>query len=215
MSQRLGSAAVGVDAKTVNRWLTGRIPHRRTRLAVARILDDAETDLWPQARPDLQAGAPATAEVLGAYAHRADVPHELWTSLLLNATEKIDILGYAYLFVLELLPDAADIIGTKCRMGAQVRFVFADPDCSHVLEGDALLSGRIRNALNMLGPLAATIFRFDNQMIVTPISRAGSRLSAPGSASQAALSARYLRVVRRRGRTGLGDRHPLPARSCR
>ena len=50
MSQRLRSAllrknldvaglaaAVGVDAKTVTRWLSGRIPRQRTRLAVADV----------------------------------------------------------------------------------------------------------------------------------------------------------------------------------
>ena len=74
------AAAVGVDVKTVNRWLTGRIPHQRTRLAVADALGETEADLWPQARPDHAPGAEATAEVVGAYAHRADIPHHLWTS---------------------------------------------------------------------------------------------------------------------------------------
>lgn len=66
---------------------------------------------------------------------------------------------------------------------------FADPDCAHVAERDALeqlngsLPGRIRNALSYLGDLADrdhvtiglhqvhlynSIFRFDDQMIVTP-----------------------------------------------
>lgn len=202
MSQRLESAMlraeldsamlaqrVGVDVKTVNRWLAGRIPHRRTRLAVAEVLNESETTLWPQTRPDLTAGAPATAEVLSAYAHRADIPNDLWTSLLLGATERIDIIGYAYPFVLELLPNAADIIAGKCRSGVRVRLGFADPDCDHVAERDNLeqmhgtLPGRIRNALSMLGQLTATpgcqiglhtthlynsVFRFDDRMIVTP-----------------------------------------------
>ncbi|WP_280382459.1 helix-turn-helix transcriptional regulator [Nocardia wallacei] len=202
MSQRLRSAmlraqlgsdtlaaAVGVDVKTVNRWLAGRVPHRRTRSAVAELLGESEENLWPQTRPDLTAGAPATAEVLGAYGHRADIPNGLWTSLLLGATDRIDLIGYAYPFVLELLPDATQIIGVKCRSGAVVRMAFADPDCAHVAERDDLeqmqgmLSGRVRNALSMLGPLTTTpgcriglhsvhlynsVFRFDDQMIVTP-----------------------------------------------
>ncbi len=183
------AAAVGVDAKTVNRWLAGRVPHRRTRAEVARILHEPEDALWPQTRPDQTAGAPATAEVVGAYAHRADIPNELWTQLLLKATDQIDIIGYAYPFVLELLPNASDLIGEKCRAGARVRLAFADPDCDHVRERDSLeqmhgtLPGRIRNALSMLGDLADTsgcsiglhgthlynsVFRFDDQMLVTP-----------------------------------------------
>ncbi len=183
------AAAVGVDVKTVNRWLGGRVPHRRTRLEVARVLNESEYTLWPQSRTDLGVGAPATAEVLGAYAHRADIPNDLWTSLLLGAKDRIDIVGYAYPFVFELLPDAADIVAAKCRNGTRVRLAFADPDCAHVAERDALeqmngtLAGRIRNALSMLGALADTsgceiglhsvhlynsVFRFDDQMIVTP-----------------------------------------------
>ncbi|WP_405137606.1 hypothetical protein [Nocardia sp. NBC_01388] len=119
----------------------------------------------------------------------SDMPNELWISLLLKATEQIDLVGYAYPFVLELLPNAADIIAAKCRDGARVRLAFADPDCTHVIERDNLeqmhgtLPGRIRNALSMLGQLRATpgcaiglhtmhlynsVFRFDDQMIVTP-----------------------------------------------
>src|SRR5262249_49850781 len=40
-------------------------------LAVAELLGENEADLWPQARPDLAPGAESTAEVVGAYAHRA------------------------------------------------------------------------------------------------------------------------------------------------
>ncbi|WP_194816119.1 helix-turn-helix transcriptional regulator [Nocardia sp. XZ_19_385] len=202
MSQRLESAmlraqldsamlatAVGVDVKTVNRWLAGRVPHRRTRLDVARVLNESEESLWPQVRPDLGAGSPATAEVVNAYAHRADIPNDLWVSLMLGASDQIDIVGYAYPFVFELLPDAAKIIAQKCQSGARVRLAFAEPDCAHVAERDTLeqmngtLRGRIRNALSMLGQLDSTpgcriglhtvhlynsVFRFDDQMIVTP-----------------------------------------------
>ncbi|MEU7139340.1 XRE family transcriptional regulator [Nocardia sp. NPDC046473] len=202
MTQRLESAmvragfdsarlatAVKVDVKTVNRWLAGRVPHRRTRLEVALVLGETEESLWPSARPDIQAGAPATAEVLGAYAHRADIPNDLWVSLMHKATERIDIIGYAYPFVFELLPNASELIAAKCSAGAVVRLGFADPDCPHVIERDVLeqmggtLPGRIRNALSMLGPLAETpgctvglhtthlynsVFRFDSEMIVTP-----------------------------------------------
>ncbi|MFD8249477.1 XRE family transcriptional regulator [Nocardia sp. NPDC059691] len=183
------AAIASVDVKTVNRWLAGRVPHRRTRIQIAEALQETEETLWPVARPDLQSGAPATAEVISAFAHRADIPNDLWTSLLNRATERIDIIGYAYPFVFELLPRAAEIIAAKCRSGCEVRLGFADPDCAHVLERDALeqmggtLRGRIRNALSMLGPLADTpgctvglhtthlynsVFRFDSEMIVTP-----------------------------------------------
>ncbi|WP_433223949.1 XRE family transcriptional regulator [Dactylosporangium sp. CS-047395] len=183
------AAQVGVDAKTVDRWLSGRVPHRRSRLAVAECLGEEEGALWPAARPDQAAGAPALSEVVGAYAHRADVPHDLWVALLAGARQRIDLLGYAYPFVLELRPDAGRLIATKAAQGVAVRMGFADPDCAHVAERDALeqlngsLPGRIRNALSFLGDLVdvdnisiglhqvhlySSIFRFDDQMIVTP-----------------------------------------------
>ncbi|MFC4046881.1 XRE family transcriptional regulator [Dactylosporangium siamense] len=183
------AAAVGVDTKTVDRWISGRTPHRRSRLAVAEALGEEEATLWPSARPDQAAGAPAISEVVGAYAHRADIPQDLWVSLLSGARERIDLLGYAYPFVLELMPDAARRIATKATGGVSVRMAFADPDCAHVLERDALeqlngsLPGRIRNALSYLDNLTSmdnvtiglhqihlynAIYRFDDQMIVTP-----------------------------------------------
>jgi Domain of unknown function (DUF5919) len=183
------AAAVGVDTKTVDRWIGGRTPHRRSRLAVAEALGEDEATLWPSARPDQGAGAPSISEVVGAYAHRADIPQDLWVSLLSGARERIDMLGYAYPFVLELMPDAARRIAAKAATGVSVRMAFADPDCAHVAERDTLeqlngsLAGRIRNALSYLGDLTAinnvtislhqihlynSIFRFDDQMIVTP-----------------------------------------------
>lgn len=202
MSQRLRSAllrknldvaglaeAVGVDTKTVTRWLSGRIPRQRTRLAVADVLGETETDLWPQTRPDQAPGAESTAEVVGAWAHRADVPQHLWTSLLANATSRIDLLGYAYPFIFELVPDSMQRLADKAAAGARIRLAFADPDCSHVAERDALeqiggtLPGRIRIALNFCDPLHDVagaeiglhavhlynaVYRFDSQMIVTP-----------------------------------------------
>jgi hypothetical protein len=181
--------AVGVDVKTVNRWLAGRIPHQRTRLAVAAALAEDEGVLWPEVRPDLAPGSEATGEVVAAYAHRADIPQAVWTSLLAGASERIDLLGYAYPFIAELLPDAVARIADKASNGTKVRMAFCDPDCTHVAERDALeqiggtLPGRIRNALNFLQPLHGhpgvkiglhtvhlynSIFRFDHQMIITP-----------------------------------------------
>lgn len=132
------AAAVGVDVKTVTRWLAGRVPHQRTRLAVADALGETEADLWPQTRPDQAPGAEATAEVVAAYAHRADIPHHVWAALLTGATKRIDLLGYAYPFLLELLPNTMQIITDKAANGTRVRLAFADPDCPHVAERDAL-----------------------------------------------------------------------------
>ncbi|NUT18749.1 MAG: XRE family transcriptional regulator [Hamadaea sp.] len=183
------ASAVSVDVKTVNRWLAGRVPHQRTRIAVAVVLGESEADLWPQSRPDLAPGGNVLGEVVGAYAHRADIPQALWATLLSGAGDRVDLLGYAYPFIVETMPEAVPLLTAKCQAGMRLRMAFADPDCAHVAERDQLeqmggtLPGRIRNALNFFGPLLDVsgvqvglhtvhlynaVFRFDTQMIVTP-----------------------------------------------
>lgn len=181
--------AAGVDAKTVSRWLGGRIPHRRSRILIAQRLGEEESTLWPFARPDQAPGGPATAEVLAAWAHRADISTALWVALLDGARERVDLLGYAYPFLFELTPQATSMLAEKCQQGLRLRVAVADPDCPHVVERDSLeqlggtLAGRIRLTLMWLQELANTpnaavgvhsvhlynsVFRFDDQMIVTP-----------------------------------------------
>lgn len=180
---------IGVDGKTIDRWIGGRVPHRRNRLAVADALGEEEAALWPTARPDQAPGFASTGEVVSAYAHRAEVPTDLWVGLLTGARDQIDILAYAAPFVFELMPRVHDLIAEKCAAGARVRIALADPDCDHVRERDELeqlggtLPGRIRNAFTMLGSIANvdgvqvgthtvhlynSWFRFDNQAVMTP-----------------------------------------------
>jgi hypothetical protein len=146
--------AAGVDSKTVGRWVAGRVPHRRSRVAVARLLGEREEELWPASRPDVAPGSPATGEIVAAWARRADVPHSVWRGLLAGARERIDVLGYAAPFVWELEPRMAEQVG---ELGMKARIALCDPDCAHAMERDTLeqldgtLAGRIRNALTMLG----------------------------------------------------------------
>jgi hypothetical protein len=181
--------AVGVDAKTIDRWVRGRVPHQRNRLVAAAALGEDESALWPAARPDQAQGAPATGEVVAAYGHRADVPRELWVALLRGARERIDVLGYSYSFLFELVPDLPSLLANRCDRGARVRLAVADPDSGHVVERDGLeqlggtLPGRIRGTMNALAGLQQidgvtvglhavhlynAVYRFDDQMIVTP-----------------------------------------------
>lgn len=181
--------AAGVDSKTVSRWVHGRVPHRRTRQVIAASLGEDESVLWPAVRPDIAPGASCTSEVVGAWAHRSDVPTSLWAGLLANATQRVDLLGYAFPFLLEVSPQAVPDLADRCRAGLTARIAVADPDCAHVAERDSLeqlggtLPGRIRLALLWLDGLSGidtarvglhsvhlynSVFRFDDQMIVTP-----------------------------------------------
>lgn len=181
--------AVGVDPKTVARWVAGRTPHRRTRMAVAARLDESEAGLWPTVRPSPGSAGTVTDEIVAAYSHRADVPTALWESLLLGVRERIDIVGISFLFFFEQDVRLPDMVRAKCASGAQVRLAIADPDGSPVAERNAIediggkLEGRIRNALAYARELQDIPgvhiglhrvylynagFRFDDQMIVTP-----------------------------------------------
>jgi hypothetical protein len=91
--------------------------------------------------------------------------------------------------LLESSPDTVQSLARRCDRGLQVRIAVADPDCAHVQERDRLeqlggtLPGRIRLSLMWLREfkdkpsatvglhtvhLYNSVFRFDDQMVVTP-----------------------------------------------
>src|SRR5215211_2491395 len=74
--------ATGVDPKTVQRWLTGRVPHPRHRFLIADQLGENEEAIWPGARRTQPGGASAAAEIVAAYPFRADVDTGRWWSLI-------------------------------------------------------------------------------------------------------------------------------------
>ena len=41
------SAQLSVDPKTVERWLSGRLPHPRNRAAIAKLVGRTADELWP------------------------------------------------------------------------------------------------------------------------------------------------------------------------
>ena len=43
------AARLGVDPKTVRRWLNGRVPYPHNRVAIAELVGADEADLWPDA----------------------------------------------------------------------------------------------------------------------------------------------------------------------
>jgi transcriptional regulator with XRE-family HTH domain len=179
------AARLGVDPKTVRRWLTGRVPYPHNRAALAELIDADEGELWPDAGGPL--AARSRPEELGTvYPHRWTVPREVWTRLFESAEHEIDILAYSALFLAE---DSGmlRILADKGRAGVRVRIALGDPDGPNAAErgkeegiGDAM-AARIRNALTLYRPLAAvqnieirlhrtvlynSIYRADEQLLV-------------------------------------------------
>jgi len=179
------AARLGVDPKTVRRWLSGRVPYGSNRAKLADLVGANEAELWPDA------GGPLTArtrpEELGTvYPHRWSVPREVWTRFFESAEHEIGILAHSALFLAE---DAGilGILANKGRAGVTVRIALGDPGSAQVIQrgkeegiGDAM-PAKIRNELTLYRPLLTaenieirlhqsvlynSIYRADGQLFV-------------------------------------------------
>jgi hypothetical protein len=172
---------LGVDPKTVQRWLGGRLPQPRHRWGLADLLSLHEYDLWPHL-----AGVPSIGpEVYATYPHRGSVPREVWRQLYDSAQHQIDILVYSGLFLAEDV-EMIHLLGDKAHSGVTVRILLGDPDSPNVNqrgndEGihDAM-AAKVRNAIVLYRPLVTSgvqislhstvlynsIYRADNEMLI-------------------------------------------------
>jgi hypothetical protein len=188
------------DPKTVSRWLGGRIPHPRQRFIVAKAVGEDEEFLWPgvSRRPD--GAASATGEIVATYPYRSNLPTSTWWKLITSAEKQIDLLGYTLYFLTLEHPDLVRTLQEKCARGCRVRAAIANPRSEHVTYRDAeedqpiTLVARIQTTLKAFEtlhefdgfemryqeiPLYNSVFRFDDQMLVTPHLYAVPGSSAP------------------------------------
>jgi hypothetical protein len=174
--------SIGVDPKTVQRWLSGRRPQPPHRWALAELLGVHECDLWPDA-----GGIPPIApEIVAVYPNRSGVPREVWHHLFAGAEERIGVLVYSGLFLAEDV-DLLQLMAAKAAAGVEVRILLGDPDSAAVAERgrdegiDGAMSAKIRNALvlhrSLLVPHGAqirlhgtvlynSVYRADDEMLV-------------------------------------------------
>jgi transcriptional regulator with XRE-family HTH domain len=180
--------AVGVDPKTVGRWITNdRLPRRTHRWATAKLLKSDETYLWPTLLDDSRTRSASLAEFVTIYPHRGSVPSSLWSSLMEQSRDAIDILVYAGLFLTDGTPDIAKRISRKAERGVRVRMLLGDPASEAVATRGAEegvfdgVAARIRlslthlqSAINQPGVhihlhdtnLYNSVFRFDDTLLV-------------------------------------------------
>jgi transcriptional regulator with XRE-family HTH domain len=177
--------AVGVDAKTVERWITrGRTPYRSHRYAVATFLGVDEGYIWPDALGRDDVAVVSESEVIAVYPHRSEVPRDVWGHLFSQAEREIGVLVYSGLFLSE---DAGiqRILKDKATAGVRVRILLGDPDSEVVAQrgqdegvGDAQ-AAKIRNALALYRPLRAAggvEFRFHRTVLYNSIYRADDQV---------------------------------------
>jgi hypothetical protein len=147
------AAQLGVDPKTVRRWLSGRVPYPNSRAALADLVEADEADLWPGVGGPLTSGT--RPEELGAvYPHRWAIPRDAWKRFFESAEHEISVLAYSALFLAEDAGMLA-IIADKARSGVRVRLALGDPDSIAVAQrgqeegiGDAM-AAKVRNALTL------------------------------------------------------------------
>ena len=119
---------VGVDVKTVQRWLAGRTPYPRHRATVAGALDMTEHALWPDAvpprteSPEHGQPMPVVTDVVAGYGYATDRDAPDPVELLRSAVERIELI------VPDLIPGIVDLLLAKAAEGCDARAIIEDPD---------------------------------------------------------------------------------------
>lgn len=180
--------ALRVDRKTVERWVsTGRTPYKKYRHALAAMVRETESYLWPDALAPQRVSEIGESEVVRIYPHRHNVPRELWARLLEGAQHEIEVLVFSGLFLTDdhSLPKQ---LQTKAQTGASIRMIFGDPAGTELARrgvsegiGKGAIGAKARNSLAFFRPLDDvpgvqirchgttlynSIYRFDDEMLV-------------------------------------------------
>lgn len=177
---------VGVDAKTVSRWLVeDRVPYPVTRIKIAHALSQQESYLWPALVEHSPSSVAALGDLENVWPTRTAISSDQWHELFSRATRQVDILVYAGDFLIEIL-DFFEVVAAKAARGVSVRMLIGDP-ASCVIQhrvqelSEPSLPDRCRMMARQMSDLArargvamrvhATIlyanqFRFDNIQLV-------------------------------------------------
>jgi transcriptional regulator with XRE-family HTH domain len=179
---------IGVDPKTVERWITqDRTPYPRHRHAIAAIVREDESYLWPDAVSPEKASRIGQSEIVQLYSRRSSVPYDVWRRLIDRAEKRIDVLAYAGLFLVEQDPRLVDTLRQKALDGVSVTILLGDPTSAaierkSVEEGaPGVMAAKIRQVQQYYNRLEGvpgiqvryhettlynSIYRFDEEMLV-------------------------------------------------
>lgn len=184
--ERSLAAELGLDHKSVQRWVTREVtPRRSTAHRAAKVLGVSASWLWPDLEADRKAAS--QAEIVTLYPHRSEVPRHLWLDLLTAATGRVWLYANASLFLPEDNPESIDIIRCKAENGTDIRILMADPDSELCVRRGVeerlfdAIPARVRMALSYYAPLAGvpgidfrlqretlynSIFVYDDDMLI-------------------------------------------------
>jgi hypothetical protein len=141
------AARLGVDPKTVRRWLEGRVPYRRHRWALAAMLGANDANLWPGVRAD--GGRPR--DVVAVYPRLDGVPDAAWRRLLGSAIREVAVLADCGM-VLAWQEWVRSVLAERAGKGTRVRICLRDPDAARAREEVGKVSAG-REALSLFAPL--------------------------------------------------------------
>lgn len=178
------AAHLGVDPKTVRRWIEGRIPYPANRAALVDLLCASEADLWPDISGPLASGIRPN-ELVAVYPHHWAIPRATWEQFFASAERELGILAYSALFLAEDT-GLVDTIADKARQGVEIRILLGNPQ-GHSIEnrgteegiGDAL-AAKAKNAIAIYtslntkkiqlrthnSSLVSSVYRSDDQLFV-------------------------------------------------
>jgi len=177
---------VGVDAKSVERWITqDRMPHPTTRGRVARALGQDETYFWPALLGTEQSRDATQSELVQLWPTRNLVPSDVWRALMRQTSQQLDVLVYSGGFLIEAY-DLIEVIRAKSAAGTSFRLLIGDSRCEAVRqraheEQLGSLVDRCRSTLEYLADVAdlpgvqvrthdttlyASQYRFDESMLI-------------------------------------------------
>lgn len=193
------AARLGVDPKTVERWIAGRVPYPRYRRSLATLLDIHEAELWPHVTQRRELPQQESAKIQAVYAHRWAVPRNVWLRHFGSAEHEINILAYAALFLAED-NGVIQTLAARARAGVRVRILLGKPDSPHVAERGAdegianAIPAKIKNALALYRPvtradtaeirlhsttLYASIYRADDDLLINTHTYGSTASHAP------------------------------------
>ena len=177
---------LGLDHKSVQRWITRDItPRRTTAHRAAKLLGVSASWLWPELETDRESAS--HAEIVTLYPHRSEVPRHLWLDLLTGSDRRVWLYANASLFLPEDNSDSIDVIRRKAETGLDVRILMADPDSPECVKRGVeerlfdAIPARVRMGLSYYAPLADvpgvqfrlqsetlynSIFAYDDEMLV-------------------------------------------------
>jgi transcriptional regulator with XRE-family HTH domain len=150
--------SIGVDPKTVERWIGGRVPRRKNQLALAAALREDVRYLWPDGVPKAQQLDVSRAELVAFYPHRSLLPTEDWLDFFRQARQEIGVLVHAGGFLAENARFLR-LLRDKAAGDVRVRILLGDPESPEVLrrgDEEGLGEGvayKVRNALACYRPL--------------------------------------------------------------